>query len=298
MREPEPTEFHDTINRPPFSPAVVRGGMVLGTALLFALGVASVMGASASPATGSDPSARPSTAASAAPSTAPTAAPSNPTTPNQVAPTTPDTTPGIGSRGFGFGPGGHGYGVGVRTITITAINGNDISLKTEDGWTRTITVTSDTTITRAGAPIAVGDLKVGDQVVFRQQRQDDGTYTITELRLVLPTVTGKITKIDGSTITVQRFDGTTQTIHVDGSTTYRVAGKDGATLGDLAVDDVIVAQGTQRSDGSLDAEAVAKRSFAGFGTDGKGRFGTPGMPGGHGPDATPGASPTPSANAG
>ena len=64
-------------------------------------------------------------------------------------------------------------------------------------------------ITRAGTTIAVGDLKVGDEIVFRQNRQDDGTYTITEIRLVLPTVAGQVTKVDGSTITVQRLDGTT-----------------------------------------------------------------------------------------
>ena len=111
-------------------------------------------------------------------------------------------------------------------MTITAINGSNLSLKTDDGWTRTIAVTSDTAITRAGTTIAVGDLKVGDEIAFRQDRQDDGTYTITEIHVVLPTVAGQVTKIDGSTITVQRMDGTTQVIHVDGSTTYRVNGVD------------------------------------------------------------------------
>jgi outer membrane lipoprotein SlyB len=305
MHESEHAEFTEKIHRPLLRSTAVRGGMILGSALLFAVGVASVMGASASPSTGADPSASaaPSTAPSTAPSIAPgTTTPANPAAPDQGDPNGPDGAPGMGPRGFGFGFGGRGFGVGFGDITITAINGNEISLKTDDGWTRTVTVTSDTTITRAGTTIAIGDLKVGDQVVFRQERQADGTYTITEVRLVLPTVAGKITKIDGSTITVQRFDGTTQVIHVDSSTTYRIAGSDNATLKDLAVDDVIVAQGTQQSDGSLDAEAVAGGSFQGFGHDGTGRFGFPGMPGGpdgNGPgDAAPGASPAPSANAG
>ena len=299
MHDPEQVEFHETIDRPILSRTAVRGGMILGSALLFAIGVASVMGASPSPSTGADPS------TGTDPSAASSAAPSAPATPS--APNAPNTTqnggPGMGPgmmRGFGLGFPGRGFGIG-GDITITAIDGSNLSLKTQDGWTRTIAVTSSTTITRAGTTITVGDLKVGDQIVLRQQRQDDGSYTITDIHIVLPTVAGAITKIDGSTITVQRFDGTTQVIHVDSSTTYQVAGQASAALGDLKVGDVIVAQGTQRTDGSLDAESVAGGTFPGFGGDGKGRFDMPGFPGwgGQGPDdATPGASPAPSTSAG
>ena len=38
------------------------------------------------------------------------------------------------------GGGGPGFGRGMGGVTITAISGNSISLATEDGWTRTITV--------------------------------------------------------------------------------------------------------------------------------------------------------------
>jgi Domain of unknown function (DUF5666) len=186
-------------------------------------------------------------------------------------------------------------------VTITAIDGSNLSLKTEDGWTRTIAVTSATTIERAGTTIQVADLKVGDQIVFREERQDDGSYTITDIHVVLPTVTGKITKIDGSTITVQRFDGTTQVLHVGDSTTYKVAGVTDPTLKDLAVDDVIIAQGTQRSDGSLDAASIAGGHLPSF-DGGPGKFGFPGFPDWHGdkvPDgAAPSASPAPSTSAG
>ncbi len=297
MREPDQAEFTEKIDRPILSHAAVRGGIVLGSALLFAVGVLSVMGASPSPSTGTDPStgATPSAGASTAPASPDT---TNPTNPNVA----PDGGMHMGMgpgfmRGFGMGV-GDGPGLGFGGVTITAIDGSNLSLKTDDGWTRTITVTADTTITRAGTTIAVGDLKVGDQIVFSETRQSDGTYTITDIHLVLPTVAGKITKIDGSTITVQRFDGTTQVLHVDDSTTYRVAGSTTATLKDLAVGDVIVAQGTQRSDGSLDAESVAGGQTPSFDGDG-GHFRFPGWPGDKGPDGTsPSASPAPSANAG
>jgi hypothetical protein len=56
-------------------------------------------------------------------------------------------------------------------ITVTAISGNSISLKTADGWTRTITVDSGTTYSKSGDTIALGDIKVGDEIAFRQTRE-------------------------------------------------------------------------------------------------------------------------------
>jgi Domain of unknown function (DUF5666) len=275
MTEPNEIEFSERVRRPFLSGSAARGGIVLGSALLIVVGAVAVMGASPSPSasTGADPSA----GASSAPGTAP-----------NLAPRDHMGGPGFGFGGFGaFGVGRGGPGIGFGDITITAIDNQDLSLKTADGWKRTITVTADTTITRAGTAIKVTDLKVGDQVRFAQTRNDDGTYTITKIELVLPSVAGQVTAIDGSTITVKRFDGTTQSIHVDSSTTYTVAGVTNPTLSDIKVDAFILAQGTQRADGSLDAEAVHSGFGMGFGWGGGGR---------HGPDdqdqAAPSAAPS------
>ena len=212
MTEPNEIEFHERVRRPFLSGTAARSGIILGSVLLIVVGAVAVMGASPSPSasTGADPSA----GASSAPGTAPNVAP-------------PDHNGGPGPGfpfggfdAFGFGRGGPGFGFG--DITITTISGSDLSLKTADGWTRTITVTADTTITRAGTAIKVTDLKVGDEIRFAQTKNDDGTYTVTKIQLVLPSVAGQVTAVDGSTITVKRFDGTTQTIHVDASTTYTV----------------------------------------------------------------------------
>jgi outer membrane lipoprotein SlyB len=270
MTEPEQVEFHERIERPIRPGRLARSGIVLGAAVLFVVGAVAAMGASPSPAP-STTGASPAPAGSSAPDT--------------------DKDADHGPRGFGrFG--GFGFergGFGFGGITITAISGSNLSLKTEDGWTRTIVVASDTTITRAGTTIALGDLKVGDQIAFRQERQTDGTFKITAINVILPSIAGTVTKVDGSTITVQRRDGTTATIHVDSDTTYRIAGDDTPALSDINVDDVIIASGTQRSDGSLDAEAVAA------GGPGRG-----GWFGGHGPrgDKTPDASPAPSTTPG
>ena len=115
----------------------------------------------------------------------------------------------------------------------------------------------------------------GDEIRFAQTRNADGTYTVTKIQLVIPSVAGQVTAVDGSTITVKRLDGTTETIHVDASTAYTVAGVTTATLADIKVGDFIVAQGTQRADGSLDAAAVHSGFEKRFGRHGDG-------PNGHG----------------
>ena len=93
---------------------------------------------------------------------------------------------------------------------------------------------------------------------------------MTAIVVVLPHVVGEITAIDGSTITVTQPGGTTATIHVDSDTTYAIAGAAGS-LSDLKVGAVIVAEGTQRSDGSLDADVDRQRA--------QGRARTPRLPG-------------------
>ena len=196
-----------------------------------------------------------------------------------------------GGRGF---KGGHGFGFGG--ITITTINGNSISLKTEDGWTRTISVDSGTTYTKSGATIALGDLKVGDQIGFRQTLESNGSWSIDSIAVILPHVGGEVTKVDGSTITVTQRDGSTASITVNGQTRYSVNGNDGATLSDVKVGMFLVAEGTKNSDGSLTATTIKAGNVRT--TEGRGgRFGR-GFPFGPGPDWNgdePGSSAAPSA---
>ena len=220
-----------------------------------------------------------------------------------------------------------------RDIRITAIDGDRVSLATVDGWRRTITVTPQTEITKGGQPIGVADLAVDDRVVMAQRRNDDGTYTVTRLRVVLPVTGGKVTAVDSDSITLGRRDGSTQVVtttadtvyvvggakgtradvvvgatvvvqgtesgstftatqvrikpmkvagtvtatsastitvesrngastvaHVDAGTTYRVKGKDNATLADIKVGDRVDVRGTPRADGSIDAQRVRART--------------------------------------
>jgi hypothetical protein len=156
-------------------------------------------------------------------------------------------------RGGRIGPGIGGRGP-MSDITITAISGNNLSLKTADGWTRTIDATG-ATITKGGQTIQVSGLKVGDQVVFTQSRQADGTYKITAIRVVLPRVGGVVTATDSSSITVAQGDGTTKKILVTSSTTYTV-GSTAATKSAVVVGVRISAEGTLASDGTFTAATV------------------------------------------
>lgn len=248
--------------------------------------------------------------------------------------------PGADGRGFGFGGGpsvgGSGFG---RAITITKIDGSDVSLKTDDGWTRTIAVTDKTEIRVGSQKGALSDLKVGDTVNLNETKNTDGTYTVTLVVVRVPKVAGTVTAVsstgftlkqrDGSTktvtvsgstdyliagatgakadvvvgsrvqvegaagtgdafsatvvhiapdvktgtvtgatatsITIKTRDGSTATIHVDAKTTFRVAGATTATIADVKTGMVLSAQGTSRSDGSLDAVSVFAGQFKGPG---------------------------------
>ncbi len=265
MTEPDQIEFHERVTasggRPAARSLATRAGIVAGSAALVVIGAVAAMGASpAAPASGGQAN----LLAAAAPETG-----TEPVTPFE-----------IGFRGGMFGRGG------FHDITISSINGSSLSLKTDDGWTRTITVGSSTTITKGGQTIAVGDLAVGDQIRFAQEKASDGTYTVTAIHVVLPTIGGEVTAVTNNTITVTGRDGTAGTIHVDSDTTYEVGGTAGKALSDITVGSFVVAEGTLRADGSLDADAVHS-GFRGM-RDGF----RPGW-GFHDNSANPSATPTP-----
>jgi hypothetical protein len=272
MTEPDQIEFHERVEAPPgpgdSRSLPVRIGIVAGSALLLVVGAVAAMGAS----------------------------PAAPTTGDQanLAAAIPETGTEVAPPGHRMGGGIAGRGL-FASITITAIDGSSLSLKTDDGWTRTITVGSSTEITKGGETIALGDLAVGDQVRFTQERATDGTYSITAIRVVLPALAGEVTAVSGDTITVTRPDETTGTIHVDGDTTY-TTNREAGELSDVTVGSFVIAQGTLRADGSLDADSVHTGLLRFRDGDRPGRFfdGMPGMPDLPGPWGMPESTPTPS----
>lgn len=175
-------------------------------------------------------------------------------------------------------------GQGRHAITITSISGNQVALTTDDGWRRTVTVTSDTTIRKGGAEATVSDLAVGDRVALRQRKNDDGTYTVTALVVPQPVVGGAVTAVTTTAITIEQRDGSRMTVHVGAATTFHARRGANVGIGDVKVGDRIRAVGNLRADGSLDATAVQIRGKGGPQDRGSRR---------DAPKASPSASPAP-----
>ncbi len=226
----EPYEVGATPKRT--GPPMWRIAIVVGSLVVLAASAALTLGASPSPSA--------------------TAAP-NATT----GPSTKTDDGWTGPGGFAFGGGrGHG-GIDRGDITVTAVSGSNLSLKTDDGWTRTITVSSDTTITKGGATIKVSDIKVGDTIVFAQDRQSDGTYKITAVDVVVPRVAGTVRDVTSSGFTLTDPDGVKWTVNVSSTTVYKIDGADG-TKADVKTGLAAVVQGTQ-SGNTIAATAVHVR---------------------------------------
>jgi hypothetical protein len=154
---------------------------------------------------------------------------------------------GGGAPGDPSAPGPRGGGPGFHQITIAAKDGSTLSLKTDDGWTRQIAVASDTKITRAGATIGLGDLKVGDVIAFRQTRNTDGSFKIDEIRVIVPQVAGEVTAVSSSSLTLKLRDGSSKTITLNGNTKYFI-GPRAAAQADVKVGANVVVAGTISGD--------------------------------------------------
>ncbi len=91
--------------------------------------------------------------------------------------------PGGGFRNGRGGPGGgagNGGGPGGSTMTITAsvLSLNPLTLMAPDNTSITLKMASTTKISRL-SPIALGGIKVGDQLIATGQTGDDGVFTAT-----------------------------------------------------------------------------------------------------------------------
>jgi len=173
--------------------------------------------------------------------------------------------------------------------TVTGVNGGDITIKNDkDSTTHVIHTSSSTSFTRGDASLSLSAVTTGSEIAAAGTLNSDNSLNAEVVRIILPHAGGKITAINGSTVTVQARRGTT-TIHLSSSTTYKTVTKGtngptetAASASDLAVGKYIVAEGTRNSDGSVNAETVHILPAA--------VAGGPGWPGKHGtPSATPSA---------
>jgi hypothetical protein len=154
---------------------------------------------------------------------------------------------------------------GFAEITITAISGNAVTLGTPDGWSRTITISDTVDLTKGGQDIALSDLKVGDQIRFSQTRNADGSYTVTAVAVVVPTVQGTASAITSTGFKVTTRDGSVWTVTVNGSTTYTY-GQGTGTLADVKDGQAVRVQGTTTADNQITALNVRVAGDRAIGT--------------------------------
>ncbi|HSR07916.1 MAG TPA: DUF5666 domain-containing protein [Bryobacteraceae bacterium] len=153
-------------------------------------------------------------------------------------------------RGFGRGRGNF-QGTGG---TITAISGDTLTLKTMNGGTATVKLTSSTMYRRDRQEAKLSDFKVGDMVMVRGEPSGENTWTAQGVmsntngmamreQMGKKFIAGDVTKIEDTKLTLRRIDGETQVIEVDENTSFRNAKRESVTLADVKVGDRVFGRG-------------------------------------------------------
>lgn len=150
-------------------------------------------------------------------------------------------------------------GMGHIHGTVTAVQGNTITIQTEEGATYTVQCSDTTHLMQKRQPIQISDVHVGD-MVMAGGALDDSTHTLNAMfvgdmdaatvqkmraNLGKTWIAGKVTKVDMDTlqVTLDRIDHTTQTITVNDSTSFR-KNHQSVTLRDLHVGDFVRGKGS------------------------------------------------------
>jgi hypothetical protein len=172
-----------------------------------------------------------------------------------------DTTQSAPAQGGGWGGHREGGGRGGRMGRgvmgeITAVNADGFTVKTMQGNSATVKVSSETKIMRDEQPIKLTDLKVGntigvsgtpdanDPTTWNASFIVDRTAQANEMKANLgkTMIMGEVKSIDGTNLTVLRPDGQTQTISVDENTSFK-KGRESVTLADIKAGDHIGGRG-------------------------------------------------------
>jgi len=204
--------------------------------------------------------------------------------------------PSFGRGGFGFPCGGGfastGFGsafggfCGGETGTVTKVSGSTLTLRTLAG-TVTVTTSSTTKYSREEQQVGLSAIEVGDVVVVRGSRTGTSKtatspIAATAITIEVPSVSGRVQSVSGTTITLVTGNGQLEYITTSGATAYHGARGASASSTSVKTGLYIVAQGTQTDLTHLDAdtiEVVGNFSFA-----------PPNFPGHFGPRPSPSAA--------
>jgi preprotein translocase subunit YajC len=227
------------------------------------------------------------------------------------------TTNPPGHSGF---PGGHaGFGGTPPAAfgTVKTVGSGSFTVASHDGTTVTVDVSSSTTYTDPSVTSPTfSTIKVGDHVaVFGTDTSD--TVTATKVAIggpdgpggpggpdgpggpgrmggpggfsgTPPAAFGTVKSVGSGSFTLASHDGTTVTVDVSSSTTYREPGKASATLADVTVGAQVAVFGTDVSD-TVTATSVGI-GRPGDGPSGSFHPGGPGSPGSYPPHSSSSSS--------
>jgi len=188
-----------------------------------------------------------------------------------VPPSPPQDRPMRGGMGMDFR--------GVRG-QITAIAGPLFTLRTPQGETAKVKITSSTRLVIDRNPAKLSDFKVGDQVFTVGDQDKFGTWEAkvmgqrtgaAERGGTVPPgfkpedngktfIAGEITRIDGTRITVRKPDNTEQVIEVDDDTSFHNLRHESITLPEFKAGEFVRGLGTVKNGVFVPKELFAGRS--------------------------------------
>ncbi len=143
---------------------------------------------------------------------------------------------------------------------VTAVNGSALTVTGANGTPRTVNIEATTAITRAGVAATAADIAPNAVIVAAGTPNADGSLNATRIVIRAAHVAGKVTAVDGQTITLQGAYGTTYTVSTSSSTVYALRqGKKltSTTATTVTVGRRVVAYGARSADGkTLSAQRI------------------------------------------
>ena len=109
--------------------------------------------------------------------------------------------------------------------TVAAIKGQTFTLTTSDGKTLTVNASASTSVYVNTVPVSLKAIEIGQTLGYQGTTASDGSITAGKLWLLsLPQVRGKVTAINGNSLTLQTATSSV-TINLSPNTTYAQRGK-------------------------------------------------------------------------
>lgn len=170
-----------------------------------------------------------------------------------------------------------GQGIGG---TISEINRDSFTVKTMEGKTVTVKVTSETRFRKDRQQAKLADFKPGDMVMVGGEPAGEGVWTARFVASRTPGqgpdmqalregmgkqfIAGEVKAVDGTKLTIARVDGQTQNIEVDENTSFR-KGRESITLPDIKVGDRVFGRGALNATGVFVPQVLNVGGAGGFG---------------------------------